>query len=111
MSEAGERVRELLAALVKAALMSDEDERRWTEQARAQAIALRELAAEAAGLTMDGLWTRAVREAESRELCPLERRVSLAMPSACPLRIEEVLDPSFDADKAVLRIRGLAATG
>ncbi|TGD94707.1 hypothetical protein [Methylobacterium nonmethylotrophicum] len=103
-------LRALLATLVKAALIPDE----------ARVAAWRREAAELHGrlagqdlsaLTLDGIWTLAVREAEAPDLQPDETQVSLTMPQSCPLTLDEVAGPGFAFDAAVDRVRKSASTG
>jgi hypothetical protein len=102
----------LLASLVKAALISDDTESlRWREEARRAHAALVADAEAAKSLKIDGIWTLAVGEAESPEFQASEGRVSFGLPAACPLTLDELIDPGFDVDLAVERIAGSASTG
>lgn len=103
-------LRALLATLVKAALIADKARiTAWRREAAALhgRLAGRDLS----GLELDGIWILAVREAESPELRPDETQVSLTLPQACPLPLDAVAGPGFDADAAIERIRKSASTG
>ncbi|GJE16858.1 hypothetical protein [Methylobacterium marchantiae] len=102
----------LLAGLVKAALISNDAESlRWREEARRAHAALVSDADAARTLKIDGIWTLAVREAESPEFQAREGRVSFGLPPACPFTLDDLIDPGFDVDLAVERIVGSASTG
>jgi hypothetical protein len=103
-------LRALLATLVKSALIADE----------ARLAAWRREAAELHGrlagqdlsaLKLDGIWTLAVRDAEAPDLQPDETQVSLTMPQACPLSLDELTGSGFDVDAAIDRVRKSASTG
>lgn len=105
------RLRRLLAALIHAALLSDEEAGPALEEA---AAAQRALLAEPAGLgrlSADGPWTLGKRDAEAPGLREAERRVSLALPASCPLPVEDLLSPALDLAAAARLIRSRAATG
>ena len=112
MNASVERVRDALAELTKAALVSDDDRSlQFRESARA---ALRVLAAdppEPESVRMDGAWTLAVQAAEAPELQPEEGRVNLTLPRQCPFTLDEILAETFDVDAAVERIARSASTG
>jgi hypothetical protein len=112
MNASVERVRDALAELIKAALVTDDGTSlQFRERARA---ALRALAADPpdpASLRMDGAWTLAVQVAEAPELRPQEGRVNLTLPRQCPFGLDEILDGTFDVDAAAERIARSASTG
>lgn len=112
MNESVERVRDILAELIKAALVSD-DGRSLTFRQAAETLltTLRENPPDPADLRMDGAWTLAVQAAEAPNLQPEEGRVNLTLPRACPFTLDELLSPGFDRDAAVERIRKGASTG
>ena len=63
-----------------------------------------------AALLSDDGTSLACRE-ETPELAPEEGQVNLTLPRACPFGLDEILDPAFDVDLAVDRIRKSASTG
>lgn len=102
----------LLASLVKAALTTDDAASlRWRDEAERAQAALAAEANESGDLKIDGIWTLAVRDAESPDLQASGGRVSLGMPAACPFRLDELKTPGFDVDSAVERIAASASTG
>lgn len=112
MNASVERVRDALAELIKAALLSDDGLSRACRDAGRAKLA--DLAGDPPGpesVRMDGAWTLAVQEAERPELAPLEGRVNLTLPRACPFTLDELLAPGLDMDQAVARIRTSASTG
>jgi predicted ArsR family transcriptional regulator len=112
MDTTARTVRTLLASLVKAALMSeDRASALWREEAAQAQARLRAEPEAAAALTLDGLWSLAVREAEAPDLREAEGRVSFGLPASCPFTRAALTDPRFDVDAAVERIRKSAATG
>ncbi len=112
MNERFERVRDVLAELIKAALVSDDSRSLASRQAAETGRAsLRENPPDPAEIRMDGAWTLAVQAAEAPELQPEEGRVNLILPRACPFTLNEFLSPGFDPDEAVERIRKSASTG
>jgi hypothetical protein len=112
MNASVERVRDALAELIKAALMSDDGTSLACREAgREKLAALAADAPEAGSLRMDGAWTLAIQQAETPELAPEEGQVNLTLPRACPFGLDEILDPAFDVDLAVDRIRKSASTG
>lgn len=112
MNASLERVRDALAELIKAALLSDNGLSDACRAAgRARLAALASDPPEPESLRMDGAWTLAVQAAESPELAPLEGRVNLTLPRACPFTLDELLAPGLDVDQAVAHIRKSASTG
>lgn len=112
MNASVERVRDALAELIKAALVSDDGKSlRYRESARAALAALAADPPAAESLRMDGAWTLAVQAAEAPELRPEEGRVNLTLPRHCPFTLDEILAASFDIDAAVERIAKSASTG
>lgn len=106
------RVRDALAALIKAALVSDDARSLGFRQEAAQALA--GLAAEPPGaeaVRIDGAWTLAVRVAETPALRPEQGRVNLTLPRTAPFSLDTLSRPDFDVDAAVETIRKSAATG
>ncbi|MDP4004190.1 hypothetical protein [Methylobacterium sp. NEAU K] len=112
MNASVERVRDALAELIKATLLS-EDARSLAcrEAGRARLAALAVAPPEPGSLRMDGAWTLAIEQAETPELAPLEGQVNLTLPRACPFTLDEILAPGFEVDLAVDRIRKSASTG
>ncbi|CAA2156082.1 hypothetical protein MBRA_01698 [Methylobacterium brachiatum] len=112
MNASVERVRDALAELIKAALISDDGKSLACRAAgRDKLAALAAEPPEAGSLRMDGAWTLAIQLAETPELAPEEGQVNLTLPRACPFTLDEILDPGFDLDLAVDRIRKSASTG
>lgn len=112
MNASVERVRDALAELIKAALLSDDGlSRACRDAGRAKLRALTDDPPEPESLRMDGAWTLAIRKAETPELAPQEGRVNLTLPRACPFTLDELLAPGLDMDQAVARIRTSASTG
>jgi hypothetical protein len=112
MNASVERVRDALAELVKAALLSDDAASLACRDAgRAKLAALAGDPPDPASLRMDGAWTLAVRDAETPELAPQEGQVNLTLPRACPFTLDEIVAPGFDVDQAVDQIRKIASTG
>ena len=112
MNASVERVRDALADLIKAALISDDGKSLdFRRAAQAKLAALLEDPPEPDSLRMDGAWTLAIREAETPELIPQEGQVNLTLPRDCPFSLEEILALGFDVDRAVERIRKSASTG
>ncbi len=107
-----ERVREALAELIKAALLSDDGRSLACREAAAVKLtALAENPPAAGHVRIDGAWTLAIQDAESPELAPYEGQVNLTLPRQCPFTLEELASPRFDTDEAVERIRKSASTG
>ncbi|MHB2211733.1 hypothetical protein [Methylobacterium sp. CM6257] len=112
MNASVERVRDALAELIKAALISDDGvSRACCEAGRSKLAALAADPPDASSLRMDGAWTLAVHDAETPELAPREGQVNLTLPCACPFTLDEILAPGFDVDQAVDQIRKIAPTG
>ncbi|MDP4021356.1 hypothetical protein Q8W71_01865 [Methylobacterium sp. NEAU 140] len=112
MNASVERVRDALAELIKAALLSDD------RASLACRDAGREKLADLSGdppapdsVRVDGAWTLAIREAETPELAAEAGQVNLTLPRACPFTLAELLAPGLDVDRAVERIRKSASTG
>ena len=112
MNASVERVREALAELIKAALVSD-DRLSLTcrEAGRTKLAALAGDPPDPASLRMDGAWTLAIHDAETPDLAPQEGQVNLTLPRACPFTLEAIVAPGFDIDRAVDHIRKIASTG
>lgn len=112
MNESVNRVRDILAALIKAALISDDHQGLPFRKAAGTGLAeLREDPPNPAELRMDGAWTLAIQMAESPDLQPLEGRVNLTLPRQSPFTLDELLSPGFDRDAAIEQIRKSASTG
>lgn len=112
MNESVERVKAVLAELVKAALVSDDEKSLgFREAARSAREALASDPPDPDSVRVDGAWTFAIREAEAPELQPQEGQVSLTLPRESPFTLDELLAASFDVDHAVERIRKSASTG
>ncbi|MGH1571457.1 hypothetical protein ACRAWG_13135 [Methylobacterium sp. P31] len=112
MNASVERVRDALAELIKAALISDDAlSLTCREAARAKLAALAGDPPDPASLRMDGAWTLAVHDAETPELASREGQVNLTLPRACPFSLAEILAPGFAVDQAVDHIRKSASTG
>jgi hypothetical protein len=112
MNASVERVRDALAELIKAALISDDATSLASRDAgRAKLAALVGDPPDPASLRMDGAWTLAIQEAETPELAPQEGQVNLTLPRACPFTLAEIVSPGFDVDQAVDHIRKIASTG
>ena len=112
MNASVDRVRDALADLIKAALISDDGRSVAFRQAAAEKLA--ELAADpprADAVRIDGAWTLAVQAAEAPELQPEEGRVNLTLPRSAPFALEELTSADFDVDRAVETIRKSASTG
>ncbi|GJE26216.1 hypothetical protein [Methylobacterium organophilum] len=112
MNASVERVRDALADLVRAALVSDDGRSLAFRQAAAERIVA--LAADPPAvdsMRIDGAWMLAVKAAESPVLRPEEGQVSLTLPEACPIPLAALTGPGFDVDAAVEQIRKAAATG
>ncbi|MEL6062475.1 MULTISPECIES: hypothetical protein [unclassified Methylobacterium] len=112
MNASVERVRDALAELIKAALISDDAASLACRDAgRAKIAALAGDPPDPASLRMDGAWTLAIHDAETPDLAPLEGQVNLTLPRACPFTLEAIVAPGFDVDQAVDHIRKIASTG
>jgi hypothetical protein len=112
MNESVERVRDALAELIKAALISD-DERSLAcrDAGRGKLAALAQDPPAPGSLRLDGAWTLAIRAAETPEVLPEAGQVNLTLPRACPFTLDEILSRDLDVDRAVERIRKSASTG
>ncbi|MFC6789520.1 hypothetical protein ACFQE0_07745 [Methylobacterium komagatae] len=107
-----ERIRSVLAELIKAALLSDDAKSlACREEASTQIAAVQANPPDPAHVRMDGAWTLAIQDAETPELTPEEGQVSLTLPRQCLFTLNEMLAPNFDRDEAVERIRKSASTG
>jgi hypothetical protein len=85
MNASVERVRDALAELIKAALISADDlSLACREAGRAQLAALAADPPDPDSLRMDGAWTLAIQAAETPELAALEGQVNLTLPRTCP---------------------------
>ncbi len=112
MNESVERIRDALADLIKAALISDDRKSLdFRNAARSQLAALTEAPPDPGTLRIDGAWTLAIRRAEAPDLIPDEGQVNLTLPRDCPFTLDEILSPGLDVDHAVERIRKSASTG
>ena len=112
MNESVERVRDVLAELIKAALISDDrTSLACREAARAGLAALTAAPPDAGSLRMDGAWTLAIQAAEAPAFQPAEGQVNLTLPRAAPFALDDLLAPGFDVDAAVETIRKSASTG
>lgn len=112
MNASVDRVRDALAELIKAALVSDDGRSLAFRQAAAEKLA--GLAADpppADAVRIDGAWTLAVRAAEAPELHPEEGQVNLTLPRTAPFALEDLTSRGFDVDTAVETIRKSASTG
>ncbi len=107
-----ERVRDALAELIKAALLSDDAKSlACREEGAARLKALAANPPDPAHVRIDGAWTLAIQEAETPELADEEGQVNLTLPRQCPFALEDLLAPGFDIDGAVETIRKSASTG
>ncbi len=107
-----QRVRDALAELIKAALLSDDAQSfACREAAAARLTALAADPPDTAHVKMEGAWTLAVQAAETPELAPYEGQVSLTLPRKSPFTLAAMLAPDFDIDGAVDQIRKSASTG
>ena len=107
-----ERVRDTLAELIKAALLSDDAKSlACRQEASARIAALTANPPDPARIRIDGAWTLAIQDAETPELAPEEGQVNLTLPRQCPFTLDDLLAPGFDRDGAVERIRKSASTG
>ena len=112
MNASVSRVRDVLVEVIKAALISDDRESlRCREAARAALPPLAADPPEPDSVRIDGVWTLALKVAEAPEFQPAESMVNLTLPRQCPFTLDEIVDPSFDVDAAVDRIRKSASTG
>ncbi len=112
MNENAVRVQAVLANLIKAALVSDDA--LSLDFRKKAAAAQRALAADPPppdSVKIDGIWTLAIREAESPDLQPEEGRVNLTLPQTSVIALDELAAPDFDVDAAVERIAQSASTG
>jgi len=112
MNASVDKVRQVLADLVKAALVSDDGRSLAFREAVGRGLAA--LRADPPGpdsVRMDGAWTLAIKEAEAPELQPEEGRVNLTLPRGCPFTLDRLVDEGFDVDRAVDDIRKSASTG
>ena len=112
MNESVERVRDALAELIKAALISDDRTGlACREAARAKLAALAADPPDAGSVRVDGAWTLAIQEAEAPEFRDAEGQVNLTLPRAAPFALDDLIAPGFDVDSAVETIRKSASTG
>lgn len=112
MNESVTRIKDVLAALIKAALVSDDEKSlgyRGSAKTAQQALAADP--PDPSSVRVDGAWTFAIQEAEAPELVSDEGRVNLTLPRACLFTLDELVAPSFEVDAAVSRIRKSASTG
>lgn len=87
--------------------MSHDVERRWADEAARLHAKLLESPPDPGEIRLEGAW----RDAVAGEMRPMDTRVSLALPAACPLRAAELLAAGMDVQDAAVRIRGSAAIG
>ncbi|TXM67972.1 hypothetical protein [Methylobacterium sp. WL120] len=112
MNESVERVRDALAELIRAALISDDrTSLACRDAARAKLAALAADPPDAASVRVDGAWTLAIRAAEAPEFRDAEGQVNLTLPRAAPFALDDLTAPGFDVDSAVETIRKSASTG
>ena len=118
MNESVERVRDALAELIKAALISDDrTSLACRDAARAKLAALAADPPDAASVRVDGAWTLAIQAAEAAEAAEApefrdaEGQVNLTLPRAAPFALDDLTAPGFDVDSAVETIRKSASTG
>ena len=112
MNESVNRVRDVLAELIKAALISDDQIGLDCRRAAARAQqALADDPPDPSSLKIDGAWTLAIQEAEKPELQPLEGQVNLTLPRGSVIGFAALVRSDFDVDDAVKRIRESASTG
>ena len=112
MNQSVERVRDALADLIRAALVSDDAKSLGFRRAgRAKLAALTGDPPDPETLRLDGAWTLAIQEAESPDLIAEAGQVNLTLPRDCPFTLAEILSPDLDVDRAVERIRKSASTG
>lgn len=104
-------LRAFLAALVRAALMSDENGRSSLREAEALRDAFLRAPEGLHPASLEASWTLAIRDAEGPSPRDAERRVSTSLPTSCPLSREDIAGPGFDAGRAAAAIRASAATG
>ncbi len=108
-------LRRLLDVLVRLALAPDAAQAiGWRAEAgRAQAAlaAVPEAARPAVGPRLDGLWTLAVRDAESDPAVRDGETVNPVLPVACPFDVEALAAPGFDLEGAAAQIRATASFG
>jgi hypothetical protein len=84
---------------------------------RREALRLHEVVREEAspaalvGIRLDGLWTAAIREAETPELHREPLQVSTTLPVQCPLTLGELVEPGLKLAELEERIRSAASTG
>ena len=109
-SQASAALRRLLVALVKAALVSDPTlTARYRDDA---AEAQRPVAGLGpSGVKLDGLWTRAVAEAEADRDVRRSEDANPTLPVTCPLALEDLTGPAFDPGAAASRIRETSSFG
>lgn len=112
MNESVERVRDALAELIKAALISDDGASlACRDAAREKLTALSADPPEAASVRIDGAWTLAIQAAEAPEFQDAEGQVNLTLPRTAPFALDALTAPGFDVDAAVETIRKSASTG
>lgn len=107
-----ERVRDALADLIRAALVSDDAKSLgFRRSARTGLAALAQDPPDPESLRLDGAWTLAIAQAESLDLIAEAGQVNLTLPRDCPFTLHEILSHGLDVDLAVERIRKSASTG
>lgn len=112
MNTSVERVRDALAELIKAALISNDGKSlACRDAARDRLGALRAAPPEAEALRIDGAWTLAIQAAEAPAFRDDEGQVNLTLPRRSPFTLDALLSPAFDVDRAVETIRKSASTG
>jgi hypothetical protein len=104
----------MLAHLIRAALMANE-QHAAAERHEALRVheALRRHAdpAALAAIRIDGLWTAAIRQAETPDLHREPLQVSMTLPACCPVTLDELAEPRLKLAELEERIRNAAATG
>ena len=107
-------VREALAHLVKAALVSDDAHAdAWEKQAAVhlQRARIVQAAGGQAHLNMDGIWYQAVGDAEADTVVRQTETANPVLAQRCPFPLDELLSPSFNPVTATDRIRENSASG
>ena len=113
MNESVERVRDALAELIKAALISDDATSLACREAGRAKLAALGADPPDAGEPAHGRRLDAGDPARPRRRSSATPRgqVNLTLPRACPFALDELIAPGFDVDRAVERIRKSASTG
>jgi hypothetical protein len=107
-------IRHVLAHLIRAALMADEQH---AAAERREAVRMHEALRRAANpaalavIRLDGLWSAAIRDAETPDLHREPVQVSTTLPASCPLTLGELVEPGLKLAELEARIRDAASTG